>query len=112
MRTWLVMALVVGLALGVASACRGLGDGLSAADAAAALNATPGFTTREGSLVGRRLVEVTMVRRIGRSSTEVAFTWRDHPLGPGETGALKTSMALFRISDEGRWELAAFYKVD
>jgi hypothetical protein len=112
MRIWLVMALAAGLTLGAGSACRGRGDDLSAADAAAALSATPGFTTRDGSLVGRRLVEVTMVRRIGRSSTEVAFTWRDYPMPPGETGALKTSMALFRVSDEGRWELAAFYKID
>jgi hypothetical protein len=111
MKTWLALALVAGLTLCGASACRGRGDELSAADAAEALKSEPGFTTREGSLIGRQLVEVTLVRRIGRSSTEVEFTWRDHPLPPGQTGPLKTSMALFRMSDEGRWSLASLYKV-
>jgi len=111
MKTRLALALVAGLMLCGVSACRGRGDGLSAADAAQALASEPGFTTREGSLTGRQLVEVTMVRRIGPSSTEVEFTWRDHPLPPGQPGALKTSMALFRMSEEGRWMLASLYKV-
>ena len=111
MKVWLVLALVAGLTLCGPSACRGRGDELSAADAADAIASESGFATREGSRIGRQLVEVTMVRRIGRSSTEVEFTWRDHPLPPGQTGPLKTSMALFRMSDDGRWRLASLYKV-
>ena len=111
MKRWVAAVLVVGLALGGAWACR-RSDDLSAAEAAEALNATPGFTTREGSLTGRRLVEVLGVRRIGRSSTEVEFTWRDYPLPPGQTGPLKTSMVLFRKDDDNRWAVTAFYKVN
>jgi hypothetical protein len=112
MMRWLALALVVGLVLGGAAACRRVGDDLTAVKAAEALRTDSGFTTRERSLVGRRLEEVLAVRRIGASSTEVEFTWRDFPLPPGEKGPLKTSMALFRKDDDGRWELAAFFKVD
>lgn len=112
MKTWLALALVLGLALVGAWACDGRGDELAADDAAAVLSANPNFTTRERSLTGRKLVEVLAVRRIGRSSTEVEFTWRDSPLPPGRTSPLKTSMALFRKQEEGRWMLASLYKVD
>ena len=78
MRTGLALTLVLGLALGGAWACS-RSDELTADDAAAALAANPNFTTRERSLTGRKLVEVVAVRRIGRSSTEVEFTWRDAP---------------------------------
>jgi hypothetical protein len=111
MKTWLALALALGLAAGGAWACS-RSDALTADDAAAALAGNPGFTTRERSLTGRKLVEVVGVRRIGRSSTEVEFTWRDSPLPPGQTAPLRTSMALFRKTDEGRWMLASLYKVD
>ena len=112
MKAWLALALVLGLALGGAWACGGRGDELAADDAAAALSGNPSFTTRERSLTGRKLVEVLAVRRIGRSSTEVEFTWRDSPLPPGQTSPLRTSMALFRKQEEGGWMLASLYKVD
>jgi hypothetical protein len=112
MKRWLALALVVGLALGGASACRRADDELTPSAAAEALSTNVGFTTREKSLVGRRLEAVLAVRRIGLSSTEVEFTWRDYPLPPGQTGPVKTSAALFRKDDEGRWALAAFFKVD
>jgi hypothetical protein len=111
MKRWLALALVLGLAAGGGWACRS-SDELTADDAAAALSASPGFTTREGSLTGRQLVEVRSVRRIGRSSTEVEFTWRDFPLPPGQTAPLRTSAALFRMQEDGRWMLASLYKVD
>jgi len=112
MKAWLALALVLGLAVGGPWACGGRGDQLTADDAAAALSANPSFTTREGSLTGRRLVEVLGVRRIGRSSIEVEFTWRDFPLPPGQASPLRTSMALFRTQEDGRWMLASLYKVD
>ena len=91
---------------------REIGD-LSEASAADALRAAPQFTTRSHSPVGRELVEVVAVRRIGRSSTEVEFTWRDTAAPVGETVApLRTSMALFRLRDEGVWALASLYKVN
>lgn len=108
---WLAFLLIAGVALGASASCRAT-DELTPAEAADALRASPGFTVRERSLVGRKLEQVLVVRRIGNSSTEVEFTWRDAPLPPGETSPLKTSMALFRKDDEGRWALAAFYKVD
>jgi len=111
MKTWLALGVMIGLVLGGASACRRGGDDLTAAEAAAVLRGSTDFTARAGSLVGRRLEDVVVVRRIGRSSTEVEFTWRDYPLPPGQTGALKTSMALFRKDNEGRWALAALFRV-
>lgn len=108
----LAAALVVGLVLGGAAACGRGSDDMSANEAADALSNSAGFRMREGSLVGRQLVEVLVVRRIGRGSTEVEFTWRDHPLPPGQTAPLKTSMALFRKADDGRWALSAFFKLD
>jgi hypothetical protein len=112
MKAWLALALVLGLALGGGWACGGRGDELTAGDAAAALSGDPNFTTRERSLTGRKLVEVLAVRRIGRSSTEVEFTWRDSPLPPGQPAPLRTSAALFRMQDDGRWMLTSLYKVD
>ena len=112
MRTRLVITLLLGLALSGAWGCGGANDELSASDAAAQLRAAPGFTTREGSLIGRQLVEVQVVRRIGRSSTEVEFTWRDAPLPPGQTSPIKSSAALFRKQADGRWMLQSLYKVD
>ena len=103
---------LLGLLLVGAPACgAGRGD-LSAGDAATALRKTPGFATRQNSLVGRQLVEVLAVRRIGQSSTEVEFTWRDSPVEPGRTAPLRTSAALFRRHPEQGWVLTSLYKVD
>jgi hypothetical protein len=86
---------------------------LSPEAAAAGLRSSPNFTTRPGSAVGRELIEVLAVRRIGRSSTEVEFTWRDTPAAPGQVvTTVKTSMALFRVRDDGTWGLSSLYKVN
>jgi hypothetical protein len=105
------VGLVALLILGTA-ACRASRGELSADAAAEALRANPGFSTRQGSLVGRQLVEVLAVRRIGQSSTEVEFTWRDAPVEPGRTAPLRSSMALFRRHPEQGWVLTSLYKVD
>ena len=113
MKRWLALALVVGLALGGAWACRRADDELTAADGGGgAQHQCRASRHARGRSSGRRLEAVLAVRRIGLSSTEVEFTWRDYPLPPGQTGPLKTSVALFRKDDEGRWALAAFFKVD
>lgn len=86
-------------------------DTLSAEDAAAGLRAAQAFTTRPGSTVGRELIAIVTVRRIGRTSTEVEFTWRDS--GPaGSAAPVRTSMALFRLGENGAWGLRSLYKVD
>lgn len=106
------IVLLACLALATTPSCRrGVRD-LSSADAAAALRAESGFTSRPGSPVGRELVEILAVRRIGQSSTEVEFTWRDRPSPAGQaTAPLKTGMALYRLDGEGHWQLASLYKV-
>lgn len=81
--------------------------------AAAALRGSPAFTTRRGSIVSRELVDVIAVRRIGNSSTEVEFTWRDSAPQPGTVAAqVRTSMALFRQREPGVWVLSSLYKVN
>jgi len=83
-------------------------------EAEAGLRSSASFTTRPDSPVRRELVEVVAIRRIGRSSTEVEFTWRDAPAAAGAHGdqAVRTSMALFRLRDTGVWGLASLYKVN
>jgi hypothetical protein len=86
---------------------------LTPAEAADGLRSSPTFTTRPGSAVGRVLIEVLAVRRIGRSSTEVEFTWHDTPAAPGQpVTTVKTSMALFRVREDGTWGLSSLYKVN
>jgi hypothetical protein len=85
---------------------------LTAARAAELLKASRDFTTRPASPVRRELVEVTRVRRIGRTSTEAEFSWRDVDPGPsGPASGPKTGMALFRWTEKG-WVLASLFKVD
>ncbi len=108
---------LVGLALLVAALSVACGDGefpdLAPDAAAAGLRSSPTFTTRPGSAVGRELIEVLAVRRIGRSSTEVEFTWRDTPAAPGQAvTTVRTSMALFRVREDGTWGLSSLYKVN
>ncbi|MCX6551541.1 MAG: hypothetical protein NTY02_11130 [Acidobacteria bacterium] len=112
MTTRIPVVALLGLTLVAAWACGAGSSDLSAADAANVLRTSPEFTHRQGSLVGRQLVDVLAVRRIGRSSTEVEFTWRDFPVEPGRTASLRTSMALFRRQSETSWMLASLYKVD
>jgi len=108
----LVIVLVL---LAWSSACA-TGDELSVTEAEAGLRASPTFTTRAGSVIGRELVEVVAIRRIGSSSTEVEFTWRD-AVPPkrdeaGKADSLHTSMALFRLRSDGVWSLNSLYKVN
>lgn len=111
MLTRVLAAVLLGCVL-FAGGCGGPSDELSPAAAAQALRTSPGFTTREGSLVGRQLVEVLVVRRLARTATEVEFTWRDFPLPPGQAAPLRTSLALFRIQEDGTWMLTSLYKVE
>jgi hypothetical protein len=108
----LAIALVL---LAWSSACAG-GDELSVTEAEAGLRSSPTFTTREGSVIGRELVEVVAIRRIGSSSTEVEFTWRDAVPATRDhadrANALHTSMALFRLRSDGVWSLNSLYKVN
>jgi len=107
------LTLVVVLAASAAPGCRREPADLRPDEAAAALKAEPTFTKRERSPGGRDLVAVVAVRRIGRSSTEVEFTWIDAPAAPGAATAVpRTSMALFRLQEDGRWHLATFFKLD
>ncbi len=96
-------------------ACAG-GDELSVTEAEAGLRSSPTFTIREGSVIGRELVEIVAIRRIGSNSTEVEFTWRDvAPAGAKpskQPAALHTSMALFRLRHDGVWSLNSLYKVN
>jgi hypothetical protein len=86
---------------------------LTVTEAEAGLRSSVTFTTREGSPIRRELVEIVAIRRIGRSSTEVEFTWRDaSPASPQAEAPAHTSMALFRIRDTGVWALASLYKVN
>ncbi len=88
-------------------------EDLSPDTAAAALRGSPAFTTRQGSIVSRELVDVVAVRRIGNSSTEVEFTWRDSAPQPGTVVAqVRTSMALFRQREPGVWVLSSLYRVN
>jgi hypothetical protein len=112
MKRSVAVLLVLGLALGSTSACRRARDEVSPAHAAAELASTSGFATRPNSPVGRRVVEVLAVRRIGRSSIEVEFTWQDYPLPPGQTSPIRASMALFRKGEDGQWRVTSLYKVD
>ncbi|MEI6669649.1 MAG: hypothetical protein WCP29_15985 [Acidobacteriota bacterium] len=105
---------VVAIAASVAAACARPARDLRPDEAAAGLRAEPGFTTRDHSPIGRELVQILAVRRIGRSSCEVEFTWRDSApsgLTPGAS-AVRTSMALFRVQDNGQWRVASLFKVD
>jgi hypothetical protein len=78
----------------------------------AGLGASPAFSAGSDNPVGRRLVEVTAVRRIASSATEVEFTWRATLPPAGQTPApLRTSMALFRLDDQGAWVLTSLYKI-
>jgi hypothetical protein len=92
------------------------GDELSVTEAEAGLRASPTFTTREGSVIGRELVEVVAIRRIGNTSTEVEFTWRDaappRRARADQANPLHTSMALFRLRSDGVWSLNSLYKVN
>lgn len=112
------VALAVTVATSVTSikACRrlpGLPADLRPEAAASALQSESVFTTRPNSPVGRKLVAVLAVRRIGRSSTEVEFTWRDTVPPEGQAEApLRTSMALFRLQDDGEWRVTTLFRVD
>jgi hypothetical protein len=87
------------------------GADLLATDAAAGLRGSPAFAAGRDAPAVRELVEVTAIRRIGSSATEVEFTWRAAPPPPGQTLApLRTSMALFRLDDRGVWVLTSLYK--
>lgn len=102
---------VVVAILAFSTACDG-GDDLSVTEAEAGLRSSPTFTERPGSAVGRELVDIVAIRRIGRKSTEVEFTWRDAgSAGPPAAGP-RTSMALFRQRDDGVWVLNSLYKVN
>jgi hypothetical protein len=105
------MLVVLAAALTVSTACGG-GDDLSVTEAEAGLRSSPTFTERPGSPVGRELVEIVAVRRIGRRSTEVEFTWRDAGSAGQPAAGLRTSMALFRQRDNGVWALNSLYKVN
>jgi hypothetical protein len=88
------------------------GDDLRKADAAAGLRVSPAFAAGQNAPAVRQLVEVTAMRRLGSSSTEVEFTWRATPPPTGQTEApLRTSMALFRLDDKGAWVLTSLYKI-
>lgn len=108
-----LVLIVVVAALALSCGGRGDVDELSVTEAEAGLRSSPTFTSRPASPVGRELVEIVAIRRIGRSSTEVEFTWRDTVPPAGQTQApLRTSMALFRVRDEGVWALSSLYKVN
>ena len=109
----LVLILAMALAIPAAHACRRLPADMTPAAATSALRTDEGFTKRQNSPVGRQLVDVLVVRRIGRTSTEVEFTWRDAALPAGQADApLRTSMALFRLQDDGQWRLTTLFRVD
>jgi hypothetical protein len=122
----LVAVLIISL-----PACGHAISDLSPGNAAAGLKESKAFTTRPGSPVGRELVEIVAVRRIGKSSAEVEFTWRNAGgAGTGvATAPVMTSMALFRLRERDGsgtsslmvrlhlrepavWTLSSLYKVD
>lgn len=107
-----VLAIVFGLVIGLALRDEQPEEGLSASYAAAALTQSTGFTQREGSPNRRELVKILAVRRIGQTSIEVEFNWRD--VGPDGTKApdVRTSLALFRDRGGNQWVLTSLYKVD
>lgn len=106
-------AAMLALALVALASCGRSNDDVTPAAAAAALRAETVFTTRAKSPVGRELLQVVVVRRIGRSSCEVEFTWKDTaPPAGQQTAPVRTSMALFRRGDDGSWKLASLYKVN
>ncbi|MEK6631060.1 MAG: hypothetical protein AABY89_10025 [Acidobacteriota bacterium] len=109
---FLPIALVLAASVALAAACGGKGDDLSRLDAAAALRASPSFTMQIGAPIGRELVDVVAVRRIGLSSTEVEFTWHDAAVPSSQPAPLRTSMALFRMQEDRRWVLTSLYKVN
>lgn len=103
------------LVAALVSACRSEDvKELSVTEAEAGLRSSPTFTTRPGSASGRSLVQIVSIRRIGRSSTEVEFTWRDTAPAAGQAEApVRTSMALFRLRGETpTWALSSLYKVN
>ena len=103
----LAAAVIAGLGYG----CRNVL--LTPEEAATALRTSPAFTQRAASPVGRELVEVVSVRRLGKLSAEVEFTWRDTPGPAGPTAPpVRTSMALYRRLWDGTWALASLYRVD
>lgn len=108
-----VIAIVLGLFIGLVVRSDPNADtgGLTVREAEAALR-SPAFTMREDSSIRRELVEVLYVRRIGDTSTEVEFTWRDNPTPQGQAPSIRTSMALFRNRDGQQWVLTSLYKVD
>lgn len=114
-RPTLRLLIVVTVVAALLSACRSRGDveELSVTEAEAGLRSSATFTSRPGSPIGRALVEIVAIRRIGRSSTEVEFTWRDTVPAAGQAQApLRTSMALFRLREGGIWQLSSLYKVN
>ena len=114
LRVILRLFVFVTVVTALAPACRG-GDveELSVNEAEAGLRSSATFTSRQGSPVGRELIEIVAIRRIGRSSTEVEFTWRDTVPLAGQTQApVRTSMALFRLREGGVWALSSLYKVN
>lgn len=83
------------------------------AEVAAELRAEESFTTRPNSPVGRTLVQVLAIRRIGRGSCEVEFTWRDTaPVAGQAVAPLHTSLALFRLQTDRQWRLTTLFRVD
>lgn len=108
----LALAIVLAIALPLAAGCRRTADDLRAEDAAAALRNAQAFTTRQNSSVGRQLVAVQMVRRIGRTACEAEFTWRDVPQPGQPEPPLRTSMALFRLQEGGQWRPTTLFRVD
>ena len=106
-------ALVAAVLFTVLSCGCGGSDTLTPQDAARTIRNSPTFGQRAGSLAGRELVEVLTVRRLGRDSAEIEFTWRDAPAPPGGSARpIKPAMALFRRTADGTWVLASLYKVD
>jgi hypothetical protein len=107
------LVVVFVLVAGGLAGCRLWRSPLSISQAEASLRSSPEFTTRPGSAIGRELVEITVMRRIGTHSIEVEFTWHDTVPAAGQAQApLRTSMALFREREDRTWTLASLYKVN
>jgi hypothetical protein len=112
-RAALTRAMVVACAVLAMPACARTAADLRADDAANSFRTEAGFTTREQSAVKREFVQILAIRRIGKSSTEVEFTWHDSTPPAGQAVApLRRSMALFKIQDDGRWRLTSLFRVD
>ena len=113
MKRAFAIACVVMIAVPVMTTCSRSQRDIRPDEAAAGLRAEPGFTSREHSSVGRELVQVVAIRRIGRVSCEVEFTWKNTAPPAGQLVApLRTSMALFRLQEDGRWRLTSLFRVD